>query len=411
MATYTTGDINSISGSGIPSSLFMVDMQDWYKYVQLDSTPVLDKIDKSGAAPSVPMDKATWGWSVNKPTADTLGASIADTSTTSVTVTTAGIWQIGEVIKFTSGELAKITNVSSTTLTVERGFGGSTKSAQANGSGIVKIAPSYKEFDTYQDTGIVQGETDYNYHQIFMYEIPFSHRAQVIPTYETRGFSAEDRLKWAAQHLSESEVPLNLEQQLVQSTVRQAGSTSNSGFFGGVRTSSFIGTVDTSLAGAPLTPKILLDFIQRMKYTSKGEIGKQIICHPTVARYMYGWFHSMREMDAASTGAVATYTSKIDTPFGVFEIVPVHTWVNPGAAQAVDPLNQILIANLKDYKLTPLSDKSNWKLYYLAEGELQYWGSSARMRGDFTLRATGNPYTRGLLGGFSTTDTDYPAMI
>lgn len=410
-ATYTQGDINSISGSGTPSSLYIVDMQDWYKYVQLDSTPVLDKIDKSGAAPSVPIDKATWGWSMQKPKFDTFGASLADASTTSITVTTAGIYQVGNILKFTSGEFAKVTAISGTALTISRGFGGSTAAAQANGSGIAIVAPSYKEFDTYQSTGIVQGDTDYNYHQIFMYQVPFSHRAEVIPTYETRGFGAEDRLKWAAQHLSESEVPLDLEAQIVQSTIRQQGSTSVSGFMGGVRTSSFLGTVDTSLGGVPLTPKLLLDFIQRMKYASKGEIGKQIICHPTVARYMYGWFHSMREMDASSTGAVATYTGKIDTPFGVFEIVPVHTWVNPGAAQAQDPLNQILIANLKDYKLTPLSSKSNWKLYYLAESELDYWGSSARMRGDFTLRATGNPYTRGLLGGFSVTDTDYPAMI
>lgn len=409
-ATYTVGNINSISGSGVPSGLFIVDMQDWHKYVQLDSTPILDMITKDASAPDVPIDKATWGWSAQRPKVDTFGAALANGTDTSITVTTAGLYQVGNILKFTSGEFARVTAVSGTTITISRGFAGSTAAAQANGSGIVIVAPSYKEFDNYEDTPVTQGDTDYNYHQIFQYSIPFSHRAQVIPTYETRGFSAEDRAKWAAQHLSESEVPLDLEYQLIQSTLRQQGTQSVSGFMGGIRTSTFIGTVDTSLGGVPLTPKILLDFIQDMKYASKGEIGKQIICHPTVARFMYSWFHSMREMPANSTGKVATYTKFIDTPMGVFEIVPVHTWVNPGAAASTDPLNQILIANLKDYKLTPLSSKSGWKMYFLNEGELTFWGTEARMRGDYTLRA-GNPYTKGLLGGFSVVETDYPAMI
>ena len=73
-------------------------------------------------------------------------------------------------------------------------------------------------------------------------------------------------------------------------------------------------------------------------------------------------------------------------------------------------LDQLLICNLKDYRMTPLSSRSTWKMYYRDEGELEYWGTEARMRGDYTLRA-GNPYTRGLLGGFSTTDAHYPAMI
>lgn len=409
-ATYTHGNINSVSGSGVPSSLFIVDMQDWYKYVNLDSTPILDKIGK-GSAPDTPIDKATWGWTPQKPKQDTLAAQ-ATAAAASITVTTAGLYQIGQLLKFNAnGEIMRVTSVSGTTIGVTRGYAGTTDTTQPNGSGIVIMSPAYKEFDDYQDTSIVQGDSDYNYHQIFQYSIPFSHRAQVIPTYETRGFSAEDRAKWAAQHLSESEVPLDMEYQLIQSTVRQQGTASLSGVMGGIRTSTFLGTVDTSLGGVPLTPKILLDFIQTMKYASKDPIGKQLICHPTVARYMYSWFHVMREMDASSTGKVATYTTHIDTPFGVFEIVPVHTWVTPGSADAVDPLNQILIADLGKYKITPLSSKSDWKMYMLTEGELTYWGTEARMRGDLTLRATGNPFTRGLLGGFSVTDSDYPAMI
>jgi hypothetical protein len=413
-ATYSNDPVNSISGAngGIPSALFMIDMQDWHKFVQLDATPILNAITKDGGAPDVPMDKATWGWSRNKPKSDTLAGSVAAAGTTTFTVTTPEIYQIGNLclMSGTNKELVKVVDQpSATTIEVERGYAGTTATTYSSGSGIFIVAPSYKEYDPYENSPVTQGESDYNYHQIFQYKIPFSQRAQDIPTYETREFG-NDRAKWAAMKLTESEYPLDLEYALINQEVRQAGTQSVSGVMGGILTSTFHANNNTSLAGVPLTPKILLDHIDLMARSSKEPIGKDLVCHHTVARYMYSWFHEMRWMEAPSTAPVATYTKKVETPFGVFNIVPSWNWLKPGTTSATAVRDSILICDLKKFRLTPLSANTGPKMFYVNEENLDYWGTEAKFRADLTLRG-GNPYTSGILSGFSTTDTDYPAMI
>jgi len=75
--------------------------------------------------------------------ASTLGAAIADTSTTSVTVTDGTFWSVSDILEVDeTGEQLYVTAVATNTLTVIRGFNDTTKAAATDG-GIVWKNPRF----------------------------------------------------------------------------------------------------------------------------------------------------------------------------------------------------------------------------------------------------------------------------
>src|SRR6185312_11561662 len=99
------------------------------------------------------------------------------------------------------------------TLTVVRGFAGTTGAAQANGTGLRIIGIAVKENAESPLGPITQGEVDYNYFQIFDEYVQFSHRARVTPTYEV----SDDRLTFEVQKKLKSTMPQHIENTLLWS--------------------------------------------------------------------------------------------------------------------------------------------------------------------------------------------------
>lgn len=81
---------------------------------------------------------------VPRPRAYTLGAAIADTVATSVTLSDASYILIGDVLKLNSGEEVEVTGqtTGSNVVTVVRGVNGSTKASQSNGTPVTLVGNS-----------------------------------------------------------------------------------------------------------------------------------------------------------------------------------------------------------------------------------------------------------------------------
>ena len=103
---------------------------------------------------------------------------------------------------------------------------------------------------------------------------------------------------------------------------------------------------------------------------------------------------------------------KFITPWGTVKFIPNPNWVT---SQVLDgtpekELNSIMIANFKDFELTPASSDSVWTVNYRDVPYNDGWYKVSFLRGLYSLKAH-NIFRRTYISGFSTTDSDYPGMI
>src|SRR6476469_753908 len=96
-ATTTHRALTQYSGD-TPSGLFYREVSDWLPKLKRVDIP-LSKTITVGSAPDKPHLKLEWGWGSPIPNYDTLAASVADTSTTTITPTTIGMWAVGDMLR------------------------------------------------------------------------------------------------------------------------------------------------------------------------------------------------------------------------------------------------------------------------------------------------------------------------
>lgn len=80
-----------------------------------------------------------------RPSSTTLGAAVADGTSTTITLADASLFMNGDVLEFATGERVQITadpNVSANTVTVVRGVEGTTAAAQTSGGTVLLIGNS-----------------------------------------------------------------------------------------------------------------------------------------------------------------------------------------------------------------------------------------------------------------------------
>lgn len=103
-------------------------------------TKITQKIPKNEA------NNTTVEWPIDQdlPYNDTLGEALDD-SETGVDVGDGGIWLIGDVFRVTTtNELIRVTDISSNTLTVTRGYAGTTAASASSGDAIVKAGTAFR---------------------------------------------------------------------------------------------------------------------------------------------------------------------------------------------------------------------------------------------------------------------------
>lgn len=405
-ATYTNHAVSSISGDVTPSALFLApNMIDWTKKIRWTNAPFYKDIGR-GKAPQMPAVKLEWGWSHPDAVVDQLNGAIGTTTATTFTLDDASKVQVGSLL-YIESEAMRVTavNEDTNTVTVDRGYGGTTAATHVDNMSVLIMAPAIAENQETPLSPLTQGEKDYNYFLQSEWSIQLSHRAEVIPTQESYSLKVNGRLEADLRKKMEDTIPEQMEWNLLFGP-RSVGTLANASSMGGIlTTSSFVTTSNTSLSG-PLTYGNLMDNLSTLHDLVGPKAGKTCMCHPLVCEIISSFFEPTRQSGPKDT-SIKTYWTEIDTGwYGTIRLMPNNKFVKT-AANGNEPLDKILIYNAEDLEVVPLSGDSGFSMEPVDVSGA--WAKRVAIRGDHTLRAK-NPDSRMILGGFSVVRSDYAAL-
>lgn len=376
------------------SDLFIRDVPDWTQIYRRSDTPMLNAIGRA-TAPSRPMLKSEWGWSYLDPVQDQLAEAL-DNSETGVDVDNGSYFQVGSIIKV-DDEHMRVTSISSNTLTVIRGFAGTTAASHNDDSKVEIISIAMTENADDPLSPITQGEVDFNYHSLFQMGWQFSQRAEATPTYESEGVGS-NRFQIELKKKMEKTAPILLERTLLFGQ-RALGSTTTASSMGGLAQSSYV-TTRSSLSSAPLTEYDLLNAINTVWTLVGDDIGKTIMTSMFGKRIINSWYNSSRRTTGGESRINLTF-DEIETDMGTFKITPNYQF------DATDgEKDNLYLLNFDDFKLRPYASNTGWQTGVRATDGPYKFGF---LRGDFTMLCS-KPDTRLQLHTWSTTATDYPGF-
>ena len=126
--------------------------------------------------------KCEWLEDTLAPLVGALSAAVTDASVTTLGVADGNMFQPGHVLKI-GDELVWVSNVSGTTLTITRGFGGTTAAAHTVGALINIVSEARLEGAVSSDLGFTNFTSDYNYSQIFERKIKLTGSAPIQDVY------------------------------------------------------------------------------------------------------------------------------------------------------------------------------------------------------------------------------------
>lgn len=389
---YSTG----VSGGTTPADLFIRDVPDWTKVLQRTDTPFLKLIGGvSGKAPSVPMNKAEWGWGSPDPMEFTLNEAL-NNSDTSFDVTGGLAAQVGSIVRIDEEDML-VTAATDTLLTVSRGFRGTSNVSHDNASTIHVIGIALAENVNDPLSPITQGEVDYNYHEIVIFGWQLSERAKVTPTYESRNFSG-DRFQQELKKKMNDTAPVYLERMLIDG-LRNQGTSAIPSTMGGLRQSSYI-TTKVPMSGDPLTELDIMETLQTTyNLVGSDKMAKKAMLGSTGKRIINSFYNDTRRTSGTDKTIGVSFDT-IETDFG-----PITFYLN----YQLDRLGRgdhIFFINPEDITLRPYASSTGWQTGTLAT---QGWYDRGFLRGDFTAIFQ-NPDARSLISGFSLNEADYPSL-
>ena len=404
-ATYANRTETSMTAD-VASGLFITNpnVVPWLKKTKRTDTP-FQKLISYAKAPSEPHVKHVWGQSEPDSMTDQLNGSL-DISATTMTVDDASKFQVGHTFAIeTEGFLITAVNETTNVLTVvTRPYWGSA-ATHADNMSIRIQSPAIAENQDTPLSGWTQGATDYNYMHQIEKSIQLSHRAQVIGTIETLSLKMGAKDQQRLRKLMEETIPLELENSFLYGG-RTLGLGSSPSSLGGIlTTSSFVTTINTSLSG-PLTQGNLMTNLQTVSnLVGNDRMGRKIMAHPFICEVISSWFEPTRRTSGMDE-KIKTYFTTIDTGwYGEVTLYPNYL-MQKSAANGMVADDRLLVFNPEDIKIVPLSGDSGFSTSPLPESG---WYTKMAIRGDLTLECQ-NPDSRLLLGGFSTTRSDYAAL-
>ena len=396
MAATTTNRALTQYVEDTVSGLFIRDVPDWTVKQRRVDTPFLNKIGRA-PAPSTPMLKAEWGWGSPDPVADSLSVAITSTSATTIDLTNASYFQVGDVIMI-DDEQMRVTGTATAQLTVVRAFAGTSAATHLISTPAYMLGIAMTENADDPLSSVTQGELDYNYHSLMQMGWQFSDRAKVTPTYETKG-QPGDRFTIELKKKMKDTAPVRLERQLLFGQ-RAIGSTSTASAFGGLAQSSYV-TTRSSLSSAPLTEYDLLENINTVWNLVGGDmIGKTIFTSMFTKRVINSWYNDTRRSSTSDSKMSLTWDT-IETDLGTFNIDVDYQYDSMTGQK-----DNLYLLNYDDFKLRPYASSTGWQTGKRATNGPYSFGF---LRGDWTLIAQ-NPDSRLQLHTYSVTSTDYPGF-
>lgn len=113
---------------------------------------------------------------------DALGAAIADTTTTTCSIVTANLAQPGDVWLIDS-EQVWVSALSTTTLTITRGFNGTTAATHDSAAVMTRVSRARVDGDDADDSPSTEVTSSYNYTQIFQRTVNISRSKAKVNMY------------------------------------------------------------------------------------------------------------------------------------------------------------------------------------------------------------------------------------
>ena len=181
------------------------------------------------------------------------------TDTTTITVTTPALFHVGDIIQIDTEQMY-VASISSSVLTVVRGFGGDTSVSHAETSvAYIRYSARLEGADS-SDSPYTEFSTGYNYSTIFHKEVNVSRDERLFPNY-----GASDLLEYRI----DKNMDILMEQlnRIPYYGKRASGSHTTARASGGLGT--FVTTNATALSSAPLT-RDFIDTEFRQIYAAGG---------------------------------------------------------------------------------------------------------------------------------------------
>lgn len=373
---------------------------DFQKYIDPDETPFTSSLSTGQA---VNQKLVEWGTGFLMPNkATTTGAGIAGTtSPTTITFTSADHFnrvQLQQIIRNqTTGEHYMVLTKNSATnaITVQRGIGGTTPTADANARDLELLSPAVYENQDTTFVGVTKGALEYNYPQLMDLGIWVSNREDATPDYEFKSGSKYD----AYLEKKMKEAAILWEKTAIYG--RRSSTTPPEGVTTAAILPTTMGGLDQftplyyNLAGAPISEYVL----ENMLYESWDRVGEG----NTPNRLLVGGFMRMAINSIWNNQRRATVKDKvtnlewtrIETSFGNLEFT-LSRYIPSGSAYLI---------NTEDITIHPYKNGA-WK-----EVKLPALGPYMRGRftGDYTMMFK-KTAARVKITGASTNPADYPNL-
>jgi hypothetical protein len=268
-----------------------------------------------------PRTKYEWMTDTNNPTTSALAEALDDSETgVDVTASTGQYFKTGDILKVES-ELLQVVSVATDTLTVVRGFAGTTAASHNDTTSFSRVTTARLEGAT-TDTGYsTTTGTEYNYTQIFQRAVSVTGSEKVDDNYSVPDQMAYQMEKYLARGKTAGELPIDLLKTFFYG-YRAVGSATTPRAMGGFNQFVTAATAGSShivnAAGASLTLKAIVDLMQ-VCYEDGGQPGLIITGGWGKRKISDFWKgQTYQERTAAEGGEVI---DSIKTDFGIIDVL------------------------------------------------------------------------------------------
>ena len=391
-----TGDASTLAGGTSLTNQVIRLFTDYQKYMNPTETPFTSSV---GSGQTVNQKKLEWGSSFLAPNQVTLGAAVADASTTSIVLASGESAKVmlTDLIKIES-EIVWVTEIDPTTdtLTVVRGMGGTTAAAHtlndSNGDARIMelLSPAAQENADTPLAPIAKGMQEYNLPQLFDQAIQVSNREDSTPTLEFGGGSRYDAyLKQVMKNTSiEFEKTAILGRRGSESSMIVGSGTPTT--MGGL---DFFTPHEVNLAGSPISELVFGNVLQETwERVGAENTPDTLLLGPFMRRAISSLWNSNR-YSTTKDKEVNLVWDTIETDFGKIKFT-LSRYIPAGSGFLVD---------LSDIKKHPYKN-GEWKEVLLPSNGPYKRG---RFTGDYTMSFRGEQ-KRTKFTAASINPADYP---
>ncbi|MCB9895919.1 MAG: DUF5309 family protein [Planctomycetes bacterium] len=355
-----TGKATYDAGASLPE--LVDDVSDLVGLISPFDTPLLDAIGSPRF--SAKSTRHEWFEDQLNPNFDAVnhGAGYSD-SDTSIVVDDGSVFRVGDLVKPDAGEeIMQVTGISTNTLTVTRGYGGSTAAALVDDQKLTVIGHAALEGEDAASANYRARSRKENYSQIFTETVTISGSMDAVGLHAVErefDYQVIQRLR---------ELMRSLEQTVIcgyKAASSPEGSASVRRTMGGLL--QFITTVDDASA-ATLTEDILNASLRNV--WDMGGRPTAIVCNGFQKRKISSFIQSSRRYEPESA-ALRNVVDVYESDFGVQRVV-LSRWV---------PADKILLLDLDKLQVMPLQGRSFFVKPLAESGDFR----KAQLIGEYTL--------------------------